>query len=267
MKLTTLFYITGVLAINCKNHNVLSNYRIAETELLIESDLDTPPSKTHSVWYINPCEEPSKKDRPSECASDDLVCGLTRVKLDNKDLLTQIIDIHKSSKYEIEENTESEGVNFIFSGVKWGSNTLDAYVDFTCDKNLKTDELVDSIWSPDRVDLSLTGPSGCKRDGNNDNNNNNDNGDKDKDRKPTPSSGKTSWFTWLFIWALLFTLIYLLVISYLNTRGGSFQDFRNEFVERGSEFVTSLPTFIKEVANKVIGTRESSGARGGYSAV
>lgn len=274
MKLTSLvagFYVSGALAINCKNHNVLSNYRIAESVLLVEDELDTSPSKTHDSWFINPCEQNGEKERPSECQKQALVCGLERVNLDKKDFLTQSIAITQGAKYEIEELGDTVGVLFKFKEVKWGNNVLDAIFEFQCDSNLKKDELVYSTWRTDGVDVVVKGPSGCKRDGkDNDNggNNDSDNGDEDKKKKPQKSSSwSMSIFGSLFIWALLFTGIYLLVISYLNTRGGSFNDFRDEFNTRSAEFITSLPKFIKEVVNKVLGNRQTTADHGGYSAV
>ncbi|KTB23805.1 Autophagy-related protein 27 [Nakaseomyces glabratus] len=273
-QVVALAMASSAVALNCKNHNVLSNYNVANKDILLKNELDTPPSKTSEMWYLAPCEDGSRRQRPSECSSDDLMCAIRHVKVDGSDHLTQKLDVHKSAKYEVEE-VESGGFDIRFLGVKWGSNTIDATLSYSCDTNLKTDELVTTIWNSEYVLIEMSGPSGCKRDGNSDsgdngNGNGNGNGndpDNNNNTGKDKKSKKTSWFTWLFVYAILFTVIYLMVVSYLNTKGGSFQDFRNEFVERGTEFITSLPTFVKEVVTKTLGTRDSSASRGGYSAV
>lgn len=262
--LLTVVHVNGL---ECEKNDILKKYRLGSNHVSGVVDRDTPPSKTSEEWWINPCEE-NKASVPSGCNEKDMLCGLTQVSLPGKDpLLTQIIDFSKDISNSIEESGDK--LLITLKGTNWGSNSIDAYISFQCDNNMKSDEILSTTWQRNEIQLAVKGPSGClkdkkdnddSRDGGDDNHNGKDD-DKGKDKK----KGSTSWFTWLLLYALLFTFIYLIVTSYINTRGGSFQDFREEFIERSTQLVTSLPAFGKEVVAKLFGNESSQ--RGGYSAV
>lgn len=282
MKLSIALYFIGTLlttnAIKCSNHEILQNYNIMDYSTSGEIDKNTPPSKTIESWWINICEENKDNFKPSnECDKNDLLCGITQISLpDEKNLLTtQIIEFGNRLALEIDSNDDEETLFITIKSNKWGSFNLDANIEWKCDSNLKSDELIDSIWDDNEISLSVKGPSACLKDGGNNNNNNNNkpkNGDdKNSDdnksnNKKSKSNGGLSWFTWLFIYALLFTFFYLLITSYMNTSGGNLDDFRHEFVERSTQLFVSLPGFCKEVIAKIFGSRSTS-ERGGYSAV
>ncbi|CCC71963.1 hypothetical protein NCAS_0I02950 [Naumovozyma castellii] len=263
-------------ALQCSKHDILKKYKIDKYASLGQIERDTPPSKTTEKWWVNPCEE-SKADIniPSLCYQDDVICGLTEVLLPGKDpLVTQVINFSKKLAYSVEEVDDTLVLSL--KSTKWGSNTLDARLEFSCDDKLETDELSKTTWQNNQILLSIKGPSGCLKngkdkdsDGNKGGNNNDDHNDKGDNRKEgKPREGQssgTSWFLWLVLYALLFTVICLVVVSYMNTRGGSFDDFRTEFIERATELITSLPQFTKEIVNKVLG--RDSARRTGYSAV
>ncbi|CCD23067.1 Atg27p NDAI_0B00330 [Naumovozyma dairenensis CBS 421] len=277
--LSLVFSPSLVSSIQCSKDAVLKRYQINEFASLGEIESDTPPSKTTEKWWINPCEENNEANVniPSDCYHDDVSCGLVEVLLPGKEALTtQVINFSKNLKYVAEEFDDK--LLITLKGTKWGSNTFDAEFEFSCDPKLKSDTLVETSWQRGLIKLYVNGPSGClrdKRDNDNDDNNNNkdkddDNNRKDSDKKNGNSeknkrNGGISWFSWLLIYSLMFTLIYLMVVSYMNTRGGSFDDFRTEFVTRSTQLLTSLPEFTKEVINKVLGRNDSQ--RGGYSAV
>lgn len=266
--LIALLAVPFVHGLECSKHDILKKYGDFKLGTSGATERDTPPSKTTERWWINPCEE-SKLDAPAGCEKTDMLCGITEVTLpDEKDkIVTQIIDFSKSIDYEVEETSES--LIFKLKNTKWGTNTISASIEFVCDKNLKANEIVKNTWANQEIQISVKGPSGCLTDTDGDKNPDNggkkpDNGD---DNANKPSKSGTSWFTWLFLYAIMFTLIYLAIISYTTTRGGSFQDFREEFIERSTQLVFSLPTFLNEVIAKVLGRGESSLQRGGYSAV
>lgn len=269
-KLFLVYMVAGasvVEGLQCSSHDILKRYQIDKYTSVSNVERDTPPSKTKETWWINPCEE--NKDNieiPSGCKDKDMLCGITEVKLPDKDpIITQIIDFSSSMAYSVEE--VSNQVILALKSTKWGSQNVDARITFECNTNMKTDEIVSTYWEDQQIQLAVRGPSGCLKENNDkdDNNSDNDN-DNNKNDESTKKNGGFSWFTWLFAYALLFTIIYLIIVSYMNTRGGSFDDFRGEFVERSTQFVISLPEFGKEVVLKIFG-RSSLSQRGGYSAV
>lgn len=278
MKLSVALYLASTLltthAIKCANHEILQNYNIIDYSTTGEIDKNTPPSKTIESWWLNICEENKDNFKPSnECDKNDLLCGITQVSLpDEKNLLTtQIIEFSNRLALEIDSNDDEQTLFITIKSNKWGSFNIDANIEWKCDNNLKSDEIVDSVWYDNEISLSVKGPSACLKDGGNKNNkpkNGDDNksNDDNKNNKDSKSAGGLSWFTWLFIYALLFTFFYLVITSYMNTSGGNLDDFRHEFVERSTQLFVSLPGFCKEVVAKIFGSRSTS-ERGGYSAV
>ncbi|EJS43208.1 atg27p [Saccharomyces arboricola H-6] len=245
-------------ALICEKHDILKNYRVGQFDTLISTTRDTPPSKTIEKWWLNVCEEHTVES-PEGCEKSDMLCGLTEITLPSKDAITtQIINFNKDIGFNVEE--AESALILSLKSAKWGSNMIDAKLEFQCNDNMKEDEMVSQTWADKTIQLTLKGPSGCLKSKDDDKKK----GD-DEEKKPAKKSGGTSWFTWLFLYALLFTLIYLMVVSFLSTRGGSFQDFRAEFIQRSTQFFTSLPEFCREVMSKILGRNTTQ--RGGYSAV
>ncbi|CCK69344.1 Atg27p KNAG_0C02330 [Huiozyma naganishii CBS 8797] len=276
LNLVSILAVAGVLpfvhSIKCGSHDILKKYQVDQAALFGEVERNTPPSTTKDKWWLRVCEDGDGKDdeRFKECDSRDVLCGVTEVTLKDKDpILTHVIDFKDNLAYNVNED---EGrLHLVLDGAKWGEYVVGATVDFTCNNNMKTDEVVSSSWSDDKIQLSLRGPSGCLKKNqdappnNGDNSGDGNGGSNDDKRKENAGSG-WSWFSWVFIYAILFTLIYLLVTSYMNTRGGNMDDFRAEFTERSKQLVVALPEFCKEVLSKIFGSRSSS-QRVGYSAV
>lgn len=251
-------------AIKCNSDEILKRYGISKNALSSSLQRDTPPSKTDEQWYLGICEENGNDKIGPDCNSKDVLCGTTRVTLAGKSpILTQVIDFPQNIKYNVEQ--QENGFTLKLTGAKWGSGQYDAFVEFHCSDNRDTDEMAFDRWQGSEVKLSVLGPSGClKKDNNGGDHGGGGGGDNGDDKEPKKSKG-SSWFTWLILYALLFTLIYLTTISYANTRGGSFQDFKEEFLDRSRQLITSLPEFVREIASKLFG--RSSSPRGGYSAV
>lgn len=249
-------------AIKCSSDDTLKRYDISKSALSSSLERDTPPSVTNEQWFLQICEENADDKIGADCGSGDTLCGTTRVKLSGKDpLLTQVINYQKNVKYEVQQG--ENGFTLQLKGTKWGSGQYDARIEFHCSRGKDTDEMTFDRWQSSEVQLSVLGPSGCLKKDNDDDGG--DDGGDNEDKKPPSKGSGSSWFTWLLLYAILFTLIYLTIISYANTRGGSFQDFKEEFLDRSKQLLTSLPEFVKEIASKLFGS--SSSPRGGYSAV
>ena len=197
----------------------------------------------------------------------DVLCGITLVSLPGKEpLITQVMDFTNSVAVEIKEQ---DGLDITLSGASWGSHSLSAHIALTCDDSKSEDSVTESKWKDfETLELKVRGPSACLKNGSSkppkDDNSNGD--PKDEVPGPKGGAGLGSWLAWLFMYAMIFGLIYLIVTSYMNTRNGSFNDFRDEFVDRSTTFATNLPHFAKEVVGKIINSGSSS-QRGGYSAV
>ncbi|SCU97029.1 LADA_0H04038g1_1 [Lachancea dasiensis] len=284
MKLTFQLGVACLLAqaasaYKCSQNEILKKYNVDKYSVSHTVSRDTPPSTTKEDWWINLCEENSQ-DAPRDCNKNDILCGKTKVTLNddkNKDeILTQLIDFPDSTLSGASENDKNELVVGL-KDAKWGSNTIDASLTFVCAPNKDSNTVTSLSWQDHRVQIVVEGDAGClkKEDGGNDNKdggNDKDDKDDDKDKNrdgesdPKKSSSVGSWFLWLLTYTLLFALIYLLATSYMNTRGGNFREFREDFIDRTVSLASSLPQFTKEIIAKVLG-RASSSQRGGYSAV
>lgn len=282
MKLAVITLVLSVLlpqsvSLECSKHDLLKKYKLDRYSITNSVVRDTPPSKTNETWWINVCEE-NKAALPPSCREGDVLCGITEVLLPGeKPILTQAIDFPKSLSSQVSENEQNELVVEL-KGTSWGSNTIDAHLTYVCDAGTQQNTVETTTWQDKQIRLRIKGPSGCLKgegdDDGGDNGNGNGNGndkDKDKDKHKDPAEKKSgggilSWFTWLIVYALLFALVYLVATSYLNTRGGTLADFREEFVDRSTNLAASLPEFTREMVGKIFNGRPSA-QRGGYSAV
>ncbi|CCE63431.1 hypothetical protein TPHA_0E03410 [Tetrapisispora phaffii CBS 4417] len=254
-----------VLGLQCSKHEVLKLYDLDKSMSLSELEKETPPTTTVEKWYINICNEDNGKNSKElyeGCKKTDLMCGVRLIKsATNKNdspLLAQLIDIDDSSKLEV--SVVDNNLSLQFKDVVWGPNKVDASVVYTCDKNMKVDE-VTSVWLENNIQVSIKGPSGCLKDNNKDSDNNNSGNNGENNEKQ--SSG-FPWFMVMLMYVIVFTVVYVSVMSYKNTRGGSFNEFSVEFIERFTQLITSLPDLLKEVVSKIFGSRSST-ERGGYS--
>lgn len=277
---------TGLLAVvsalDCQGDSILKKYALGNLRILQDMENNTPPSVTRDTWYINICGDNDNKDKdkslPEQCDKDDVVCGVESVKIGKGDsLITRIVDFKSNLKTTVNENTDenanqNDNLTITIQDNKWGSYYLNAILELQCDANLINDKIEKSTWNESTISMLIKGPSGCLKDeqDNGDNNHNDKNGDKKEPNKDKPqysSNGKNfSWFTWIVIYTILSTIIYLLIISYMNTRGGDLNDFRIEFVQRSKELIFSLPRFSKEVIGKIFNSNGVS-QRDGYSAL
>lgn len=261
-----LFLFEVVSCIECSKHNVLNKYKISERSILGSKSSDTPPSVKSETWYMNLCDENTNKETiPDECNGKDIFCGVTTVSLPGKDTVTtEIIDFLPSVAFSVEEQ---DALKVNLRGASWGTHTLDAEVLIKCDEKRADDIVETSSWMGSEIHLEIIGPSGCLKTDNGPGKPDDDRPDEGADGPhPKGGAGLGSWLVWLLMYSVIFALIYLVAVSYMNTRGGSFADFRDEFSERVTVLATNLPQFAREVAGKIINTGSTS-QRGGYSAV
>ncbi|BAO37997.1 autophagy-related protein 27 [Kluyveromyces marxianus] len=258
--------------LECSKHDILNKYRVSEVAAHGTVAQDTPPSETKENWWLSICDEnrsKAKDSKPEQCKDDDTLCGVTSVSLPGKEpLVTRIMDFSGSLASEVKETAEALSIKL--SGASWGSHNLNAEIYLECEES-GDGSLKESSWNDDKtVKLVFSGPFGCLKKGDNGNGGDGNSGDEPEkppaDEKPKGGAGLGSWLVWLFMYAIIFAFVYLVVTSYMSTRNGSFHDFREEFIDRSKTFATNLPQFAKEVAGKIVNTGSSS-QRGGYSAV
>lgn len=256
-------------ALKCVDNDILKRFDLAPFEA--QRSFATPPSSTLERFWVNLCEERSRKvpDDMHQCNEDDLLCYQMEVSTEqSKDsMVARLIEFPRSSTVDVYEPNDGSGSLFVaLKDARWGARTVNMNVLYKCDENSKEDSVVSSEWQYNTIEISISGPSGClkQEDGNN-GNNGHQNDPKDNPERTKPHSNSSSWFVWICTYTLLFALIYLVVVSFLNSRGGSFGDFRAEFAERFIQLATGLPAFIKELITRTFNRSDSS--RGGYSAV
>lgn len=281
MKLTNWTLWTGLIAtvnaLNCQEDPILKKYDLEKLQILQDIENRTPPSVTRDTWFLDICGHPQEKDTslPQQCDKDDLLCGLESVKVGKGDpLITKIVDFKRSLKSIVSENTDTDdkGLKITFQDNKWGSYNLDAVLEFQCDSNLIKDKIEQFVWNESTISFLIKGPSGClkgKEDNGDDKKGHDGDDKKDPERngpQHPPKDKGFSWPTWIIIYTILSTLIYLSIVSYTNTRGGDLNDFRIEFVQRSRDLFFSLPRFIKEIIGRIFGSNGVT-QRDGYSAL
>ncbi|CCH60363.1 hypothetical protein TBLA_0C05650 [Henningerozyma blattae CBS 6284] len=263
---TLLF--TPIYGINCDNDEILKKYNLSKNPAVMSAviDIETPPTLSHQSIWFNLCDSNKNGDKSQlskSCNGNDMVCIFEEIETisnSNEKMISKLIDIPYSTDFDV-TGYENDGVTVSLSLVKWGKRYLDVQLQYVCDNSLKNDEISQYNWNKDLIDLQIKGPSGCL---------NVDNGGNDVNTpQETKGTSLFGWFIWLLIYAVLFSLTFVAITSYLKTReSGSFEEFRDEFVTRLSDLVRSLPGFVNEVINKVIGRGSINGSiREGYSAV
>ncbi|CAN3375335.1 hypothetical protein DIURU_002101 [Diutina rugosa] len=224
------------------------------------SDLtQTPPSETNQTWYVGVC---SSIDKVDACPDGSDVCGITKVRVKDTELTTNIIGIGSAStkKFNAIDGDESKGVIITYEGVQWGSKKVDAELRFVCDSTKEKGNLEVVSWDGHKVTVQIVTKGACltKR------------GDKKKD--PSDDSGHADkgeswgWFTWIFIFMVLFLSIYIIGGAWFQYNKGNSIDFQSalrEVVENFVDVVRGLPAFVSEILKKVTGNSN----RGEYSAV
>lgn len=222
---------------------------------------DTPPLKLVLSWSVGICQN---LDELSDCPKNSGLCGTTHVQVDGKDLLTEVIGFNSNlqTKYEpfSEEGDDKEnGIRVSYKDVNWGENLVDATIKFTCAKGGDNEgQLVLKKWDGKTFEGELRTPAACASD--------KSNKKPPKEKSPDDTGESWGWFTWIFIFMVLFLSIYIIGGAWFQYNKGNAIDFQTalrEVLENFVDLLRGLPAFFKEIVEKVTGNSN----RGEYSAV
>ncbi|AOA62253.1 Autophagy-related protein 27 [Komagataella phaffii CBS 7435] len=264
-----ILFIASVCAIDISNKH-LRPYDLNKIAGLHEvtTELETPPSITKSVWYLNIYDSQDKdgKDKMDveNCPDDSQICGITEVLLNGKEpVVSEVVAFSRNLKPSIETNDNNVTVQL--TGAYWGKQSIAADIVFECSKDGDYDkDLLELVgWNRQQLELRIKSKAACRSD--NKGRKDDKNKDKDKDGKhDSDSDGSWGWFTWFFILGVIGFAAYIIGTAWLNVsnRGSSNEAF-SEFVDAVVEVVSRIPGFLRELAGKIFG----SSNRGGYSAV
>lgn len=257
--INTLLIVPLVKSFDCSVEELKKyNFEKIKGTHTIKVEKDTPPSKTEITWNIGVCEDIKDVD---EC-KDSQLCGLTKVTVDKTSMISEIIKVDSKNSIKILKNSgklnNENGVLVSYEDFKWGDETIKSELKFICpskgDED-KLDEFVIDKWDNKNLKLSMKTKSACisKKSGH-------------KDNKHEDTGDSWGWFTWIFIFFVLFLSIYIIGGAWFQYNKGNSIDFQTalkEVVENFVEVVKGLPIFIKEIVEKFTGNSN----RGEYSAV
>lgn len=259
--LTGLLLATQVFGFLCEAEE-LSKYDFSKIKGVhtVSQSKDTPPSKTEVTWNIGICE--AIKDI-EECKDSDL-CGLTKITLDLKTYVSEIIKVDAKDKVKFKafknsgDSNDESGMLITYDTFKWGEQDVNAELKFICpqkdDSGEGLDEFKLSSWDGKKLKLAMKTKSACAS--------------KKKTHKSEPVDNGESWgwFTWIFIFFVLFLSIYIIGGAWFQYNKGNSIDFQTalkEVIENFIEVVKGLPIFIREIIERFTG----NSSRGEYSAV
>jgi hypothetical protein len=249
------------LAIDC-SASELSSYNLAALKGVqkITEETETPPTKTKTTWNIGMC---TKIDN-NLCPANADICGLTEVLIDKKYTLTQVVSFSSSlSKTYTPLTGDDKGIQIEFKEAHWGPRVLNAKLTVHCaqdgDKDLDVFKI--TSFKDDELVVEVTSVGGCA------NTEGDNGGSKEPPKKNKEDKGESwGWFTWIFIFMVLFLSIYIIGgawFQYHKSNSIDFQSALREVLENFVDLLRGLPIFIKEIVEKVTGNN----TRGEYSAV
>lgn len=235
------------------------NLEVAQGVHAVLDITQTPPSETNQTWYIGVC---SSIDKMDSCPAGLDVCGITKIRVKDTELTTNIIGISstEAKRFSSIDGDAEKGVIIAYEGVNWGSKQVNAELRFACDLTKEKGNLELVSWDGKKVIIQMATKGACltKR--------------GDKKKGPLDDSGHTDkgelwgWFTWIFIFMVLFLSIYIIGGAWFQYNKGNSIDFQSalrEVVENFVDVIRGLPAFVLEILQKVTGNSN----RGEYSAV
>ena len=224
---------------------------------------NTPPSKAVLTWGIGVCQSIEKQ---SDCPPNSDICGTTRIQVEDKDVLSEVISFNSNLQKQYlpfgDDGKEQEsGINITYKGVNWGDLLVDGTIKFTCVKKGETDEnkLKLLTWSGSFFEGEFRSSAACVS-------SNKGHKSPPKNNNGTDNGESWGWFTWIFIFMVLFLSIYIIGGAWFQYNKGNAIDFQSalrEVLENFVDLLRGLPAFVKEVVEKVTGNSN----RGEYSAV
>lgn len=256
--LTLALLLVPVWSFDCSAKELQEyNFKQIKGVLSAEEKKNTPPSTTTTKWHVGICEN---LDSVAECSKNLDVCGVQTISVDGKDYILQKIEINSNiqKKYTPFEETNEKtgkkesGVVVSYTGVNWGDQLVDADIRMVCGDSQP--ELAVDEWTGSRLTARVVSKAACAR------------GAK-APKPPAEDHGELwGWFTWIFIFMVLFLSIYIIGGAWFQYNKGNAIDFLlalREVLENFLDLVKGLPVFIKEIIEKFTGNP----SRGEYSAV
>lgn len=223
---------------------------------------DTPPLKLVFSWSIGICQN---LDSVKDCPKNSDVCGTTRIQVDGKDVLAEVIGFNSNlqpsyAPFSDEGNNKEAGVVLAYKDVNWGDNLVDALIRFVCVKSGsdKENQLQFKKWDGKVFEGEFRTSAACAS----------DKAAKPpaKEKPPVDTGESWGWFTWIFIFMVLFLSIYIVGGAWFQYNKGNAIDFQTalrEVLENFVDLLRGLPAFFREIVEKVTGNSN----RGEYSAV
>ncbi|WPK27060.1 hypothetical protein PUMCH_004431 [Australozyma saopauloensis] len=222
--------------------------------------IDRPPSKTDYTWSIGICQD---VENQADCPAKSSLCGVGHLKVDDKDILSEVIPFKSDHKHTFRPfDEQNSGVLLILEDLSWGDSSINAHVKFICSENDNPDNNKLRIlrWTGRVFEANFLTPAACVKD-------KKDKNGKDNQKPPSEDGGESwGWFTWIFIFMVLFLSIYIIGGAWFQYNKGNSIDFQSalrEVLENFVDLLRGLPTFFKEVVEKVTG----NSSRNEYSAV
>lgn len=263
-----IWTLHGVSALDCLAKQLAKyNFESIKGVHAVSSVRDTPPSQTNLTFYFGICES---LDSVEKCPKNVDVCGITSINLKDSSspIISEIFAFNSNlqKKYNEIDEEDKKGIEITYSGANWGENLINAKLTFICDKDESKDKpnQFDIIsWDREELVATLRTKAACitsEKDKVPDNK-------KDKDNKEKEDHGESwGWFTWTFIFFVLFISIYIIGGAWFQFSKGNAIDFQTalkEVLENFVDLLKGLPNFIKEIIEKFTGNSN----RGEYSAV
>lgn len=237
---------------------------------------DTPPTQTNVTWYIGICDTISEKI--DHCPKNSDLCGITLINLEknsHKDaVVSEIVGFNTNLQKQYKPFTKDgdnneDGITIVYKGANWGDNLVDAELRFVCASSSDKDKDLDKFqlhqWDDKRLKVSVKTKAACitdKKDKKKPDNKKDNKKGNDKD-----DNGESwGWFTWIFIFLVLFLSIYIVGGAWFQYSKGNAIDFQSALREVLENFVSllkGLPSFVREIIEKFTGNSN----RGEYSAV
>lgn len=267
--LAVVWVLSAAMAFKC-DADELSRYDFGKIkgDYSVSVSKETPPSNTETTWNIGICDTIKSVE---ECKGAEL-CGLTKITLDLKTYVTEVIKLDASKakvNYKPMKDDESggkskgsKGIIMTYDDFKWGDQSITAELKFECPSKSNEDEDEDKLvldkWQDQTLKLRMKTKSACisKKDGK-----------KPSKHDNSDNTGESwGWFTWIFIFFVLFLSIYIIGGAWFQYNKGNSIDFQTalkEVIENFIDVVKGLPIFVKEIIEKFTGNSN----RGEYSAV
>lgn len=263
--------LTAVSAIDCSAKELAGyNFNAIKGTYSDTKTKDTPPLKLSFTWSIGICQN---LDAVKDCPKNSDLCGVTHVQVDGKDVLTEVIgfnlNLQTTLAEYVDDDKKEKGLRVSYKDVNWGDNLVDATIQFVCvpSGSDKENQLQFKRWDGKVFEGEFRTNAACLSE------------------KPGKPSGKPpgappgqppklpdetgelwGWFTWIFIFMVLFLSIYIVGGAWFQYNKGNAIDFQTalrEVLENFVDLLKGLPLFFREIVEKVTGNLN----RGEYSAV